>query len=117
MAGFLVAVSVPIAVVAQPASGRLIEMVVKVKPAIVLVGTFKATNSPRFTLRGTGFIVGDGNFAVTNAHVIPDGAEADPDAKIVIQVRTTQNELQARARSSTNMEEQSRLTLLIIMQA
>ena len=112
VAGFLVAVSVPIAVVAQPASGRLIEMVVKVKPAVVLVGTFKATNSPRFTLRGTGFIVGDGNLAVTNAHVIPDGAEADPDAKIVIQVRTTQNELQARVATILEIDKLHDLALM-----
>ena len=97
---------------AQPTSGRLIEVVVKVKPAVILVGTFKATNSPRFTLRGTGFIVGDGNLAVTNAHLIPDGAEADPEAKIVIQVRTAQNELQARVATILEIDKVHDLALM-----
>ena len=110
--GFLALAAVQMTVLAQPASGRLAEVVVKVKPAIVLVGTFKATNSPRFTLRGTGFIVGDGNLAVTNAHVIPDGAEADPDAKIVVQVRTVQNELQARVATILEIDKIHDLALM-----
>ncbi len=63
------------------------ETIARVKPSVVIVGTFNATNSPRFSLRGTGFVVGDGNWAVTNAHVIPDGAQVDVDSKLVVQVR------------------------------
>ena len=110
--GVLVLAALPMAASAQPTSGRLIEVVVKVKPAVILVGTFKATNSPRFTLRGTGFIVGDGNLAVTNAHLIPDGAEADPEVKIVIQVRTAQNELQARVATILEIDKVHDLALM-----
>ncbi len=63
------------------------ETIARVKPSIVIVGTFNATNSPRFNLRGTGFVVGNGNWVVTNAHVIPDGAQVDVDSKLVVQVR------------------------------
>ncbi len=90
----------------------LMSSIAKVKPAIVIVGTFKATNSPRFTLRGTGFVVGDGNFAVTNAHVIPEGQEKDPEAKIVIQVRTAQNELQARVATILEIDKVHDLALM-----
>ena len=63
------------------------ETIARVKPSIAIVGTYNATNSPRFNLRGTGFVVGNGNWVVTNAHVIPDGAEADLASKLVVQVR------------------------------
>jgi serine protease Do len=88
------------------------EAINKVKPSIVLVGTFKATNSPRFTLRGTGFVAGDGNFALTNAHVIPEGQEKDPESKIVIQIRTAQNELQARTATVLEIDKLRDLALL-----
>ena len=94
------------------AQAALPDAIAKVKPSIVLVGTFKATNSPRFTLRGTGFVVGDGNFAVTNAHVIPEGLEKDPESKIVIQVRTPQSELQARVATILEIDKLRDLALL-----
>ena len=100
------------AAVAQTSSAGLIDVVARVKPSIVLVGTFKAANSPRFNLRGTGFVAGDGNFVVTNAHVIPDGPETDPEAKIVIQVRTAQGELQARVANILEIDKQRDLALL-----
>ena len=59
-----------------------------VKPAIVVVGSYKATDSPRFTLRGTGFAVGDGSQLITNAHVLGEGAQLDPAAQLMVQVRT-----------------------------
>ena len=72
--------------------------IAKLKPSILIVGTYKETNSPRFNLRGTGFVVASGglatgNLAITNAHVLPDvnPAEADP-AQVVLQVRNAQNE-------------------------
>jgi serine protease Do len=84
----------------------------RVKPSILIVGTFKPTNSPRFSLRGTGFVAGDGNWAVTNAHVIPDGADADPDAKIVVQVRQGQNDLQMRQATVLEVDKVHDLALL-----
>lgn len=83
-----------------------------VKPSVVIVGTFKLTNSPRFTLRGTGFVAGDGNWAITNAHVIPDGADFDPDAKIVVQIRTGQNDLQMRHATVLEVDKLHDLALL-----
>lgn len=67
----------------------------RVKPSIVVVGTYKKTNSPQFVMRGTGFVVGNGNQIATNAHVVPDSAE--PDAPVlVIQARNAQGEPQVR---------------------
>jgi S1-C subfamily serine protease len=43
-----------------------------VKGSVVGVGTFQETRRPQSRLLGTGFVVLDGNYVITNAHVIPD---------------------------------------------
>ncbi|MCC6201858.1 MAG: trypsin-like peptidase domain-containing protein [Gammaproteobacteria bacterium] len=48
------------------------ELVARVKPSVVGVGTTLATRRPPNQLRGTGFAVGDGRLVVTNAHVLPE---------------------------------------------
>lgn len=51
----------------------------RIKPSIVAVGTYYPTRRPPARLIGTGFVVGDGNHVVTNAHVytacIEDGGK------------------------------------------
>ena len=79
----------------------LTDTIAKVKPSVVIVGTYKATNSPRFGLRGTGFVVGQAgsnrsNLVITNAHVLEQPAEQDVDAALVVQIRTGADELQMR---------------------
>ena len=87
--------------IAEPLRADMASTIAKVKPSVVVVGTYKNTNSPRFALRGTGFVVangnsGRGNLVITNAHVLEQSAKADVDAAWVIQVRGEQNELQMR---------------------
>ena len=53
------------------ASAGLEDLIAASKPAVVAVGTYSPTDSPRFGFRGTGFVVGDGNLVITNAHVLP----------------------------------------------
>ncbi len=48
----------------------------KIKPSIVVVGTYNKTNSPQFGFRGTGFVIGNGNQIATNAHVV-NNAESE----------------------------------------
>lgn len=91
--------------------------IVKVKPSVVIVGTFNATNSPRFGLRGTGFVVGDSgsstsNLVITNAHVLPQPEDADLDATVVVQVRTSPDELQMRPAVVLEVDKLHDLTLL-----
>lgn len=81
-----------LAAVSLLARADLADTIARVKPAIALVGTFKATDNPRFALRGTGFVASRGetdksNLVVTNAHVVnqPDGG--DLDAQWVLQLR------------------------------
>jgi len=94
------------------------ETISRVKPSVVIVGTFNATSSPRFSLRGSGFVVGDGNLAITNAHVIPDGAQVEVDSKLVVQVRVEtkgsagQSELLMRQASVIEVDKLHDLALL-----
>ncbi len=57
---------------AGTAGAELSEAIVRVKPSIVAVGTFLPTRSPQSNFGGTGFVVANGRYVVTNAHVIPD---------------------------------------------
>ncbi len=79
------------------AAADLPDTITRVKPSIVIVGTFRATDSPRFRLRGTGFVAGDGTQVVTNAHVLPDSSEDMTDASLVVQVRDAGGSLQMRS--------------------
>ena len=77
-----------------PSRADLPEIIEKIKPSIVAVGTFKQTNSPKFQLRGTGFVVGRGNLVATNAHVIPDGVATEShDLVIHSRQRTGESQL------------------------
>ena len=82
--------------IATPVRADLPATIAAIKPAIVILGTYKSTNSPRFALRGTGFVVGDGNLAITNAHVLPQPGKDDADATLVIQVRVGPDQFQMR---------------------
>lgn len=75
----------------------LADTVAKVKPSIVMVGIFKATQSPRFQLRGTGFLVGRGQLLVTNAHVLPDDLGMVDAPALVVQIRQGTGEWQMRS--------------------
>jgi serine protease Do len=53
---------------------------------VVLVGTYRETDSPRFQLRGTGFLAGRASQVVTCAHVLPVAEEGAPPAPLVVQL-------------------------------
>jgi S1-C subfamily serine protease len=47
------------------------DLIPRIKPSIVGVGTFQELRNPQFVFRGTGFVVGDGTLIATNQHVLP----------------------------------------------
>jgi serine protease Do len=97
---------------ARPLRADIASSIAKVKPSVVIVGTFKNTNSPRFGLRGTGFVVGHGNLVITNAHVLQQPTEKDVEAALVIQIRVGQNELQMRPAAVVEVDKLHDLVLL-----
>ncbi|MDR2189025.1 MAG: serine protease [Azonexus sp.] len=66
------------------AAADMVATIVRLKPSVVVVGTYQKTASPPFVMRGTGFVVAD-NLVATNAHVIP--TEMGPDLPVLV-IRT-----------------------------
>lgn len=85
-----------------PLKADMSDVIEKIKPSVVLVGSFKSTDSPRFKPRGAGFVVGDGNTLVTNAHVIQTSSEQDEGIEWVVQTSVEGND--PRMRRATVME-------------
>lgn len=81
----------------------------RVKPSVVVVGTYKKTQSPQFALRGTGFAIGNGNLVATNAHVLPDVIDAEGAALVI---RTS--EAQLRPAQMVAIDRQHDLAILRI---
>lgn len=91
------------------------DTVLRVKPSVVLVGTFKSTESPRFQLRGAGFLVAGGDLVVTNAHVLPSGSAGSSEtASLVVQVRGGAGDWQMRAASVLEVDAARDLALMRI---
>jgi serine protease Do len=74
------------------------DTIAKIKPSIVVVGVFKQTGSPPFVLRGTGFVIGDGNMVATNAHVVAEPPDAPAGATLAVQARVGSQVQLRRAR-------------------
>jgi len=53
-----------------PLRAELADTIERIKPALVVVGTYNPLKSPAFVMRGSGFAVGDGTLVATNDHVI-----------------------------------------------
>jgi len=98
---------------AAPSLAEMADTIERVKPSIVVVGTYKKTSSPQFVLRGTGFVVGNGNLVATNAHVVPDSAEPDAPA-LVIQSRSANGDPQVRRAFLASRDKEHDLALLRI---
>lgn len=58
------------------------DVIDRIKPSVVVIGTFSTLRSPQFAMRGTGFVVLGGNLAVTNAHVV-GGDAPEPDNAVL----------------------------------
>jgi S1-C subfamily serine protease len=80
----IVALAVALLALAQPAGGQAAATIARVKASIVAIGTLQATRAPPFRFLGTGFVVGDGTVAVTNAHVVPVSLEAGSDPETLV---------------------------------
>ena len=65
------------------------EVITRVRPSVLPVGTYSPTDSPRFGFRGTGFVVGDGTLVATNFHVLATGADSDTGPRMAVLARRT----------------------------
>lgn len=65
-------------------AASLADTVAGLKPSVVGIGTFQADRAPPVNFLGTGFAVADGNYVVTNAHVIPAVLDVEQNEKIIV---------------------------------
>jgi S1-C subfamily serine protease len=83
------------------ARAGLVEVVAAAKPSVVAIGTYSATQNPRFAFRGTGFAVGNGHLIVTNAHVLPDIDTSQDTGRTRLVVQISHGEGRREIRSAT----------------
>lgn len=95
------------------ASADLADTIERIKPAIVVVGTYNRTNSPQFAMHGTGFVVGDGNSVATNAHVVANIPSVE-GTSLVILARLSSGELQQRRARTAAVDKEHDLAVLRI---
>jgi S1-C subfamily serine protease len=96
------------------ASCALPEMIQRVKPSIVAVGTFDRTRSPAFVMRGTGFVLRDGNVVATNAHVVPEVLSASGGESLVVRIPAADGDSQQRTAKLARVDRERDLALLKI---
>lgn len=69
---------------AWAAQAGLPDTIARIKPSIVAIGSYQKLRSPALQIRGSGFVIGDGQTVVTNLHVLPEQLEADERLIIVV---------------------------------
>lgn len=79
-AAAVIATAVALAANANP----LAETIEKVRPAVVGIGIYSPTQSPRVDFRGTGFVVADGKAILTNSHVVTASLDREKRQRHVI---------------------------------
>ena len=114
-------IALPLPALAQlPGITDLPDTIDRIKPSIVVVGSYRNADNPRFSMRGTGFAAGNGNLVVTNAHVLGAGVDAaapPPEASDrawVVQARDGNGRLQMRRATVLDTDPVHDLALLRI---
>jgi S1-C subfamily serine protease len=83
-ATWLAAMLVGVLGVASAARADVAETLLKIKPGVVGIGTYLPTRSPRASLTGTGFVVGDGRHVVSCAHVFKNELDSEKNETWVV---------------------------------
>ncbi len=84
------------AALALPAAAAPEDVIPKVKPSVVMVGTLLRTRNPQFLFRGTGFAVGDGSLVATNSHILTAPIDAGAGETFVIGIPGTEGRAELR---------------------
>ncbi len=96
------------------ADAELPLLIERTKPSVVAVGTYQATRSPQFLMRGTGFVVGDGKHVATNAHVLAEAADIAVGQILVVVTQTSARVTQQRAARVAAVDQAHDLAILRI---
>lgn len=71
-----------------PAGADLPALVRNIKQSLVGIGSFEIMRTPALELKGTGFVVHDGRYVITNYHVIARSTDKLAKEKLVVIVGT-----------------------------
>ena len=97
--------------VASAADG-LPGLIAKIRPSVLVIGFYRETQSPRFAFKGTGFVVGDGNLLITNAHVV-ESEGGDPSGRVLmVQSREGNGSLRPRGGEIVEVDKAHDLALV-----
>ncbi len=69
-----------------PAHADLPATIAGLRGSVLPVGSFSATDNPRFGFRGSGFVVGDGSLLATNFHVLPPAPAGEAVPRLAVMV-------------------------------
>jgi S1-C subfamily serine protease len=97
-----------------PAAADVADILLTIKPAVVGVGTFNPTGSPRGNLQGTGFAVLDGRTIVTCAHIFSKPLDSEKNETYAIFIGRD-SQMAARAASLIATDKAHDLALLKIV--
>lgn len=78
----LVAIALFLPTVAR--SDDLPTTIERVVQSVVVVGTHAPLRQPTGSFRGTGFVVGDGRYVMTNAHVLPEAVDLGDNERLAV---------------------------------
>ena len=90
------------------------DVIARVKPSIVAIGTFQQLRSPQFAFRGTGFVVGDGSLVVTNAHVLPASVDSARRESLVVAVPPPDGMTDVQARQARAIASDKEYDLVVL---
>lgn len=110
----IVLVAVLVLSLVRPVSAALPDVIDRIKPSVVVVGTFAKTRNPSFAMKGTGFVVGDGTLVATNAHVVPEALNTAIEEILVVVIPTVRGNTAQRAARIVANDKDHDLTLLRI---
>lgn len=92
-------------------AGDIVDLLPRIKPSVVGIGTLHPTRNPRLKLAGTGFVVGDGRQVVTNAHVPPLLLDLEHKETLAVVVRRGE-QVEIRSAERVVADEEHDLLLL-----
>lgn len=84
---------------------NLPDILQRIKPSVVAVGTFMPTRNPRAVFLGTGFAVSDGRRIITNAHVTSNDLDTAHLERFAVFYRQGDKELMQLAELTVTDEE------------
>ena len=72
-------------------NAELADTLEKIKPSVVGIGVHTPTGRPQNRLNGTGFVIGNGHYVVTNFHVLPKELDVNLLQKMAVFIGSGKN--------------------------